>query len=274
MKGGCVMKYKLLLTGKNKTVIDDIFGQLNENLEPLTTSIRYEDIISHLKYVGPDAFVYCIYNETRDHINRMISLKTRMENAGIPFIVVGSEEDCAEFEQITTSTADLILASPLKAAVIESKIITFIEERRRQAAEELRIQEEQRIAAELEAEKNRRKHILAVDDDATMLKTLKEHLHDDYDVATAISGKVALKFLEKKKTDLILLDYAMPGESGTEILEQLRENENTKDIPVIFLTGVTERDKIREALVLKPQGYLLKPIEHDKLLAAIDKIFG
>ncbi len=64
----------------------------------------------------------------------------------------------------------------------------------------------------------------------------------------------------------------MPEESGPAVLEKLRANPSTKDIPVIFLTGVTDSGKIREALVLKPQGYLLKPIDHDKLMDAITKV--
>ena len=119
-----------------------------------------------------------------------------------------------------------------------------------------------------------RKHILVVDDNPIMLKTIKEHLHDKYDVATAISGKVALKFLQKKKTDLILLDYEMPDENGAEVLKRLRSDVLTKDIPVIFLTGITERNKIAQVLVLKPQGYLLKPVDHNKLLETISKVLG
>jgi response regulator RpfG family c-di-GMP phosphodiesterase len=107
-----------------------------------------------------------------------------------------------------------------------------------------------------------------------MLKVIKLHLHEKYDVATAISGKVALKFLETKKTDLILLDYEMPEENGVQVLEKLRLNPDTMNIPVIFLTGITDRKKIQNALVMKPQGYLLKPIDRKKLLATIDDILG
>lgn len=121
---------------------------------------------------------------------------------------------------------------------------------------------------------SQRAHILVVDDDPLMLKMLKEQLREDYDVATAVSGKIAMKFLERKKTNLILLDYEMPGENGPEVLEKLRANEATRDVPVIFLTGVSDREKIQEALALKPQSYLLKPVDHEKLLSAITKFVG
>ena len=117
---------------------------------------------------------------------------------------------------------------------------------------------------------NRRRHILVVDDDVRVLRLLKVHLQD-YDVATAINGKLALKFLENKTTDLILLDYEMPGENGPEVLKKLRANEKTKDIPVIFLTGVADSEKIQEVLLMKPEGYLLKPINKVKLLETIKK---
>lgn len=66
----------------------------------------------------------------------------------------------------------------------------------------------------------------------------------------------------------------MPGEKGPGILEKVRANEATKDIPVIFLTGVSDREKIQEALVLRPQSYLLKPIDREKLIEAITKVIG
>lgn len=120
-------------------------------------------------------------------------------------------------------------------------------------------------------QQNRRKHILIVDDDKGILKMVKSFLDDKYEVATALSGKVALKFLETKKTDLVLLDYEMPGDRGPDVLEKIRNNPATKDIPVIFLTGVTEREKITEVLAYKPQGYLLNPINMQRLLDAISE---
>ena len=114
-------------------------------------------------------------------------------------------------------------------------------------------------------------NVLVIDDDPMMLKIVKDHLHDKYDVATAVSGKGAYKFLEKKTTDIILLDYEMPGENCPAVLQNLRENPEVASIPVIFLTGVADRDKIREVLSLKPQGYLLKPIDKEKLLGTLDK---
>ena len=128
------------------------------------------------------------------------------------------------------------------------------------------------IAAGTVPEEKRRKHVLIVDDDSSVLKLIKGYLSEKYDVATAISGKVAMKFLETRKTDLVLLDYEMPVENGPAVLSKIRSDANLKNLPVVFLTGVTAKEKIQEVLAMKPQGYLLKPIDAERLDATIDSI--
>ena len=119
-----------------------------------------------------------------------------------------------------------------------------------------------------------KKHVLVVDDDPMILKLIKEHLKDTYNVGTAINGSLALKFLETKKTDLILMDYEMPGETGADVLEKIRNNPATAALPVIFLTGISSREVISKVMSLKPQGYMLKPIDRDTLLQTIAKKIG
>lgn len=118
------------------------------------------------------------------------------------------------------------------------------------------------------------KHILIVDDDAGMLRMMKNFLSRNYQVATAISGKVALKFLEVKNTDLVLLDYEMPGENGSDVLKQIRSNPKWKELPVVFLTGVTDKDRIRQVVGNHIQGYLLKPINMERLSSTISELIG
>ncbi len=274
------MRYKTLLIGRNNSMIDDFFNQTEDMFEVMTSSVRYEDMMRHLKYVEPDIFVYCIYNESMDVFSLMANIKEQLFQRKVPFILIGSKEDCDEFERSTANVPDLVLHKPLTAEAITLQLSNFmrgwesIKSKTKDAIQKNKtdLSAGAKAGADIQEEEPKRKHILVVDDSPIMLKTLKEHLRDDYDIATAVSGKVALKFLERRKTDLILLDYEMPEESGPAVLEKLRANPSTKDIPVIFLTGVTDSGKIREALVLKPQGYLLKPIDHDKLMDAITKV--
>ncbi len=119
----------------------------------------------------------------------------------------------------------------------------------------------------------RRKNILIVDDDKDMLKMLRMFLADDYQVTIVDSGKLALEYIVKHTPDLILLDYMMPLFDGPHVLEIIRKREESKKVPVLFLTSVTERDKIMQCLQFKPQGYLIKPISREELLQRVKEVF-
>lgn len=118
------------------------------------------------------------------------------------------------------------------------------------------------------------KKIMIIDDSQIQLRTLTGLLKNRYEVITATSGFDGIEILKKNKVDLVLLDYGMPVLDGKETLRILRDNENTKTISVIFLTGDNEREDIIEALKLQPQGYLLKPVEPERLYETIENIIG
>ncbi len=89
------------------------------------------------------------------------------------------------------------------------------------------------------------------------------------------SGKNVIKYLQKYHVDLILLDYIMPEMDGPEVFDRLRANSDYKDIPVIFLTGVSEKETVIKTLVdLKPEGYVLKPSKKSELVAKIIDVLG
>lgn len=273
------MRYKILLTGKNKAVIDDFFLHMMEDFEAQTTSVRYMDIMNHLKYFEPNAVVVCLHHETEEGISAIGAFRGRLEERRIPLIIIGNQDECKDFEKSSFRMNDFVITKPVSVHSIRDRIVTFLddwypkEENAPQVTEEsVRAQ----VAAAInnkpvQNEEEEKKHILVVDDDPLMLKMIKEQLKDKYQVGTALSGAIALKFLENKKTDLIILDYEMPRENGAQVLERIRENEQLAKLPVIFLTGINDGPKIRQVLSMKPQGYLLKPLERDKLLGTIEK---
>ena len=111
-----------------------------------------------------------------------------------------------------------------------------------------------------------------MDDNGTMLRTMKAMLSDRYEVAVAVSGAQAMTSIGKQRPDLILLDYEMPVCDGRMTLEMIRADEEMRDIPVMFLTAVNDRENIEAVLRLKPAGYFLKPPVKDKLTAEIDRV--
>ena len=119
----------------------------------------------------------------------------------------------------------------------------------------------------------RRKSILLVDDDGTFLKMVKGWLSGKYRVTIVTSGAQAMMYIADNTPDLILLDYDMPVTSGPQVLQMIRSETKLDNIPVIFLTGKGDRESVMNVLSLKPDGYLLKSTERDKLIAAIDDFF-
>ncbi len=105
---------------------------------------------------------------------------------------------------------------------------------------------------------DQKKTILVVDDSGPMLRTVMGWLENDYTVMLANSAKTALDAINRKKPDLMLLDYEMPICSGPQLFQMLREDESTSDIPVIFLTAQSDMDSVKAVLALRPQGYILK----------------
>ena len=116
-----------------------------------------------------------------------------------------------------------------------------------------------------------KKTILAIDDNAFQLRMLNELLKDTYEVEAATSIMKALTMIGKKVPDLILLDYEMPVCDGKKAFEMLKEVDEVRDVPVIFLTGVRDVAHINAVLALHPAGYILKPAKSEVLLEEIAK---
>ena len=113
--------------------------------------------------------------------------------------------------------------------------------------------------------------ILVVDDSAAMLRNVKGWLKDKYEVILANSGEFAMKYLSSELPDLILLDYEMPGMDGKAVLSAIRSSHRTKDLPVIFLTSKGEKQDVVEVMSLKPEGYILKTEEPQKIVQRIEE---
>ncbi len=111
--------------------------------------------------------------------------------------------------------------------------------------------------------------VMVVDDDAGTLRNIKSLLSDMYDVVVTNSERKALEIIGMENPDLVLLDYEMPLMKGPETMRHIREKRGFENIPIVFLTGVNDRAQITAALAMKPTGYLLKPVNKDKLLNTV-----
>lgn len=113
--------------------------------------------------------------------------------------------------------------------------------------------------------------ILIVDDIPKNIQILGNILKNkSYHISYAQSGKEALSLIDVNDFDLILLDIMMPGMDGYEVCRQLKKDEKTSDIPIIFLTAKADKESVVNGFRSGAEDYLTKPFNADELLARVD----
>ena len=122
-----------------------------------------------------------------------------------------------------------------------------------------------------------RKKILIVDDDAAITKVIKLNLEytGEYEVLTENSAPLAVTTVMDFKPDLIFLDIMMPEMSGNDIAMELRENDQSATVPIVFLTGIISKEDIdRLGSIIGGNRFLAKPVKTEDLFKVIREILG
>jgi len=115
--------------------------------------------------------------------------------------------------------------------------------------------------------------ILLADDSVTAQNMGRKILTDaGYEVVTVNNGSAALKKIAELKPDLVILDVYMPGYSGLEVCQRLKESHDSARIPVLLSVGKLEPFKPEEAQRVHAEGYIVKPFEASELLSALSKL--
>jgi CheY-like chemotaxis protein len=246
------MEKRVLLIGGGKSfMVTSIAKELTENGFEV---IRADADVTQIERMENKPTVYLIYvDEVDEMMEFFVYLRDKAVEDDISISVIGSPD---ELEKIFTKTSrDRVAAAferPVNVKELARQMLTVVEN------EEVRLQ---------------KKRILVVDDDGTMLRTIKSWLSEKYQVFMVNSGMAAITFLAKNKVDLILLDYEMPVTTGPQVLEMLRSEYETSSIPVMFLTVKSDKESVMNVIALKPEKYLLKTMPPAELLANIDEFF-
>ena len=180
-------------------------------------------------------------------------IRDRIDEHNIRFFAIGTQDELDEIlKDFPQNLIKATFTRPFRADEVIDKITM-------ESMKVSRLQESKRI--------------LVIDDDATMLRTMKDMLSSKYRVYTANSGMNAIQMLVHTEVDLILLDYEMPVIKGPQILEMIRSESHTKDIPVMFLTSKNDRESIIQVMSLNPVNYLLKSLPQAEILEKIAEYF-
>ena len=184
----------------------------------------------------------------------LIFLRDVAEDTGKKIIVIGNPDELEEMEAVLSDFLSLkSFTRPLDMEDFLEYIIAYFKST---------------------TGESRKKNILIVDDDITYMRLIYDWLKDEYHVGMASSGVQAIKYIAKNPVDLVLLDYEMPVANGPQILEMLREDLDNASIPVMFLTGKSDRDSVLSVVSLQPVDYLLKTIDKTTLKEKLKNFFA
>ncbi|MBO4336520.1 MAG: response regulator [Lachnospiraceae bacterium] len=242
----------LLIRDEKTFMVNALVKNLNEN------GYQVFDVPFHVKEIGLyqdsiDIIVVYGSGEMTSNQSALVYLRDLCVEEDKLLIFIGSKQESDDISTIIPAHLFAeIFERPLDMGHLIEKIDSLSDEK------------------QLE---QRKKCILIVDDDVAYLHVLKEWLKDDYRVGMAKSGMQAITWLARNNVDLILLDYNMPVTNGLKVLEMLRSEQFSKDIPVMFLTGKSDKETILRVMTLKPAGYMLKDITRQQLLMNLDKFF-
>ena len=120
------------------------------------------------------------------------------------------------------------------------------------------------------------KKILFIEDESALQKTFGDILKQEgYEMLSALDGEIGLRMAKTENPDLVLLDFVLPKKHGFEVLQALKEDAETKDIPIIVLTNLEGTGDVEKALELGATTYLIKAsYTLEEVVAKIKKALG
>ena len=243
----------ILLIGKLNEPMKDVNRFLSEYFKIQVCSENIKVLEGMLKVVQPDIILISLIGMYDIHMTIFHQIRT--DYPDVPVLTIGTEMERETFLKFYEDEQFENIIRPCEHSTVYEAI-----------CRRLKLDPKDPGRG-----KDDKKRVLVVDDNAVTLRSIKALLDNEYEVNVATSGMKAMTSIGKARPDVILLDYEMPVCDGRQTLEMIRADEELTSIPVIFLTGVSDREHIEAVLKLKPSGYLLKPPVKGTLIDAIRK---
>ena len=248
------MAGKTLIVSKGAAFMTDAIAK-NLNKAGFGTEIVEPEI----KKIEPftdrsDIFLFFAGSYVFDSTDVLVYLKDICNEKDRSMCLVGYKE---EIEEIKRSIPDSVISAVIERPFDMKDLV-----------------DEFNKLVDRDEERKKRQSILLVDDDVAFLKMMQDWLSLKYNVTVTRSGMQAITYIANHIPDLILLDYEMPITSGPQVMEMIRSEPNSDGIPIVFLTGRSDRESVMAVMQLKPQGYLLKTMDKAQIMKAVDDFFN
>ncbi|MDO4513443.1 MAG: response regulator [Lachnospiraceae bacterium] len=247
---------KILLIGKLSDIVRSISEILSDEFNVQVSSLQMANISGMIKIAKPELIILSLVGVDKLDLEIFEWLNLNVEK--IPILVVTSHENWEIAQDVCTGEQFTPFFPPINREMLIGLCNSA-----------LKVDKDARDKAVQPA---RKKYVLVVDDNATVLRSIKAMLEDKYEIALATNGEMGIQKAIDSLPDVILLDYEMPGMNGNATFETILQIDEIKRIPVIFLTGVSDRERVSKVLDKHPAGYTLKPPDKDKLIEQIETV--
>lgn len=246
-------KRVLLIGDKKSFMVTAIANGLKSEGFNVIQTVPDINEINHIED-APSIWVMYLDNNVDEMSEQLIYIKDTIVEKKLYFYIIGNPEELETAgESLPSELVKESFTRPLNVSVLAAALDKAVDD---------------------ENKTSQRKKILIIDDNPTTLHALQAQLEQHYRVFIASSGMNGISFLVKQPVDLILLDYEMPVVDGPKVLEMLHQDPKLSAIPVMFLTGKSDKDSVLKAVALKPVKYLLKTLPPSELSSQIDEFFA
>ena len=250
---------KVLLVGKLSEIVRSLNECLSDDFQVQLCSEQLENVQAITKIIKPELIIVCQLGA--EEIDTAIFKWFQEKCSRTPVLGITTSEEWRQCREFYKERQFDVLFRPVTKGDLLKKCYELLGK-----------DGEKNSAGGTENVPSRKDKIMIVDDSALLLRSMKGMLEKYYEISLAKSGEQALKMIPRENPDLILLDYEMEGMDGRAVFETMKEDENMKLIPVVFLTSVSDRQSIYSVLKSRPEGYILKPPDERRLRQAIEGI--
>lgn len=252
---------KVLLVGELSEIVRSLNECLENDFQVQLCSEELSNVQAMVKIIKPDLIIICQIGV--GEIDNAIFTWLQEKCSGTPVLGITTSESWKQCRDFYKSEQFDVLIRPVAKNELLKKCHELLGDYRSDRSEH-----------KVADKRWQKRKIMLVDDSALMLRSMKKMLEKQYDICLAKSGEQALKLIPKEKPDLILLDYEMDGMDGKSTFEAMKEDEDMKGIPVVFFTSIADRKSIYDVLKFKPDGYILKPPDEERILETIEEVLG
>lgn len=252
---------KVLLVGELSEIVRSLNECLMDKFQVQLCSEELVNVQAMVKIIKPDLIIICQIGV--EEIDNTMFAWLQEKCSATPVLGITTSDGWKQCRDFYKSEQFDVLFRPITKNELLKKCNELLGAKSGSVAE-----------YKVEDKQGKKKKIMLVDDSALLLRNMKSMLEKHYDICLAKSGEQALKLIPKESPDLILLDYEMEGMDGRTTFETMKEDEDMRWIPVVFLTSVADRKSIYNVLKSKPDGYILKPPDKEKIRETIEEILG